>query len=78
MTAEEILARLRHEPFEPFRLCMTDGSSYDIRHQAQCIVTTTSLHIGIPHPTECYMQRIEVRPLRQLRAIERLETVAHS
>ena len=32
MSAEELRDTLRHQPFEPFRLVMTDGTGYEIRH----------------------------------------------
>jgi hypothetical protein len=32
MTAEELRDTLRQQPFEPFRLVMTDGVGYEIRH----------------------------------------------
>jgi hypothetical protein len=32
MSPEQLRDTLRQEPFEPFRLVMTDGKGYDIRH----------------------------------------------
>src|SRR5207249_4891820 len=32
MTPQELRDTLRRQPFEPFRLVMTDGAGYDIRH----------------------------------------------
>ena len=32
MAPEELRDVLRHSPFEPFRIVMTDGAAYDIRH----------------------------------------------
>jgi hypothetical protein len=32
MTAEELRDTLREQPFEPFRIVLTDGATYDIRH----------------------------------------------
>lgn len=36
------------DPFTPFRLCLTDGSYYEIRHPDQVLVTTWSVEIGVP------------------------------
>ena len=32
MTAEKIDEQLHRQPFEPFRIHMSDGSSYEVRH----------------------------------------------
>jgi hypothetical protein len=32
VNAEQILARLRKQPFEPLRIFMSDGSNYEVRH----------------------------------------------
>lgn len=44
----DILQALRKRPFEPFRLLITDGSSYDVRHPELVIVGLGSLVLGIP------------------------------
>jgi hypothetical protein len=32
MPPEELIAHLKKQPFEPFRIRMTDGAAYEIRH----------------------------------------------
>ncbi len=32
MVAEQILELIRREPFEPFRVYVSDGASYDVMH----------------------------------------------
>ncbi|MCP4249858.1 MAG: hypothetical protein GY778_22680 [bacterium] len=34
-------------PFEPFRLFMSDGSSYPVRHPDQVIVTARAAYVGL-------------------------------
>lgn len=48
MSPTEIRADLLRQPFEPFRLEISDGIHYDIRHPDQCMVGMTSVTIGVP------------------------------
>ncbi len=50
MRSPDILEHLQARPFEPFRLCMSDGATYEIHHPDLCIVARTSVYIGIPDP----------------------------
>jgi hypothetical protein len=47
MAPEEIAARLRRKPFVPFRVTLTEGSIYEIRHPELCMVGRRSAIIGI-------------------------------
>lgn len=40
-------AMLKKQPFEPFRLVMSDGRSYDVRHPELLTVGMTSSTIGV-------------------------------
>ena len=46
MDRSEILAKVRQEPFEPFRLVLSDGAKFDIRHPDQCMVMKKAIVIG--------------------------------
>ena len=48
MRADEIRQHLDAEPFVAFRLHLSDGSSYEINHPDQVLVTTWSVEIGVP------------------------------
>ncbi|MFO0973580.1 MAG: hypothetical protein U1A27_09100 [Phycisphaerae bacterium] len=50
MRPEDIIERLRTQPFEPFRIYMTDGQTYDVRHPELVIVDRTKLHVFVPGP----------------------------
>ena len=47
MEATEIIKLLRVRPFEPFRIHMTDGRSFDIDHPELSIVTRRKMIIGV-------------------------------
>lgn len=47
MTHEELQAVARRQPFEPFRIVLTTGATYDIRHPDLIMVGRRSAIIGI-------------------------------
>jgi hypothetical protein len=47
MANEELREILRRSPFEPFRLVMTDGTAYDIRHPDLLMVGRRSIIVGL-------------------------------
>jgi hypothetical protein len=44
----DILQPQRKRPFEPFRIEVSDGTAYEIRHPEMVMVTVGSVVIGIP------------------------------
>jgi hypothetical protein len=48
MTAEQIREHLRKQPFQPFRIHMSDGSSYEVPHPEFAWVTRREVMIGVP------------------------------
>ena len=47
MAPSEILQVLQQRPFEPFRLHLSDGSSYDVRSPELCMVGVSAVIIGL-------------------------------
>jgi hypothetical protein len=64
MPPEDLLQALRKRPFEPFRIHVSDGTVYDVRHPELVMVGRRSAVIGWPDPSQA-------EPL-----YERYETVA--
>jgi hypothetical protein len=52
MTQEEIQEVARRQPFEPFRLVLTTGETYDIRHPDLIMVGRRSAVIGVVNDPE--------------------------
>ena len=38
---------LTHRPFKPFRLVMSSGESYEVRHPEMALLTRTDILIGV-------------------------------
>lgn len=47
MAPQELAAAVRRKPFVPFRLTLTEGSTYEIRHPEMCMVGHRSAYLGL-------------------------------
>ncbi len=50
MRPEDIRESLKRRPFQPFRVTLTDGRTYDVRHPEMAMVGRSSVVIGLPPP----------------------------
>jgi hypothetical protein len=71
MAPEELRESLRQQPFEPFRLVMTDGEGYDIRHPDLLWVGRRSAYVGLTgQPGQTLFERaVKVDLLHIIRAV---------
>ena len=66
MRPEDIREFLHQRPFQPFRVTLTDGRTYDIRHPELAMVGRNTIEIGLPAPedsTPIYDRLVTVRLL---------------
>ena len=47
MIPSQIRAHLKREPFQPVRICLSDGSSHEVRHPENALVTQYDIAIAI-------------------------------
>jgi hypothetical protein len=52
MRPNDVRVFLQDQPFQPFRITLTDGRTYEIRHPEFVMVGRSSLVIGFPAPGE--------------------------
>lgn len=57
MSPGEILVDVRKQPFEPFRMIVTDGTTYEIHHPDQCMVLTTAVIVGMGTDPDSFTER---------------------
>jgi hypothetical protein len=50
MRQSDVLEHTRRQPFEPFRIILSDGRAYDVRHPDMCIAAPSSLYVGVDEP----------------------------
>ena len=48
MSPVDLVQAIRKRPFEPFRILVSDGSTYDIRHPELVMVGLGAVIIGVP------------------------------
>lgn len=47
---EDIRDCLHRAPFEPFRLHLTDGAAFEVRHPEMCLLSRATMYLGRPAP----------------------------
>jgi hypothetical protein len=82
MSAEELRDALKPQPFGPFRLIMTDGVGYEIRHPDLLWVGRRSAMIGLTgEPAQTFYERavqVDLRHVIRLEPIEPVESARNS
>jgi len=79
MSPEELREPLRRTPFEPFRLVMTDGTGFDIRHPDLLWVGKRSAMVGLTgDPAQTFYERSVKVDLLHVIRLEPLESVPPS
>jgi hypothetical protein len=77
MEAEEIHRTLKRQPFEPIRIHISDGASYDVTHPDQVIVTKRWSYIGLggtdggPFQNSAVVTNLHITRLEPLRRSNR-------
>jgi hypothetical protein len=68
MPPADLLQALRRRPFEPFRIQVSDGSTYDVRHPELVMVGLGSAAIGVQAAgqDQPLYERIETVALRHI------------
>jgi len=79
MVPEELRETLRTQPFEPFRLVMTDDTAYDIRHPDLLWVGRRTAMVGLTgDPGQTFYERSVKLDLLHIIRLEPLERGAPS
>jgi hypothetical protein len=79
MSPEQVRDTLRHQPFEPFRLVMTDGKSFDIRHPDLLMIGQRTAMVGLTGEAgQTFYERAVKVDLNHVIRLEPLETVPPS
>ncbi len=80
MAPEELVAVLRRRPFVPFRITLTEGTTYEIRHPELCMAGRRSAVIGVPAPgdPDRLFDRSVTVDLLHIVQIEPLETAGRA
>jgi len=77
MRPEDVREFLRRQPFQPFRLTLTDGRTYDVMHPELAMVGRSWVQVGLARPgdPENIAERLISVSLLDIMQIEPLESV---
>jgi hypothetical protein len=70
MTLQTFRDLLRARPFVPFRLVMSSGESYDVRHPEMAMLTRTHILVGIDETRHGVPSRFKIWSLLHVTAVE--------
>ena len=79
MAPQELAAIVRRKPFVPFRLTLTEGSTYEVRHPELCMVGQRSaiLGLGPSNDPDLLFERSVNVDLLHIVKVELLESAAN-
>lgn len=72
MDPDELYQKVREHPFEAFRIHVSDGTAYDVKHPEQIMIGRRSSHVGLGDG-EGPFQKIAVVSNIQITRIEPLD-----
>ena len=72
MTVKDFRELLTAQPFQPFRLVMSSGIAYEVRHPEMAFLTRTSIHVGIDIGEDHIPANFKICSLLHVTAIEPL------
>ena len=74
MTVQTFRELLTQQPFRPFRIVMSSGQVYDIRHPEMAMLTRNDLLVGVGDTKEGVPAEFRICSLLHVTAIEPLST----
>ena len=77
MTVQTFRDLLTHQPFQPFRLIMSSGKSYEVRHPEMALLTRTDILVGVGDTNEGVPAEFKICSLSHVTAIELLNHAAN-
>ena len=76
MTVQTFSDVLTARPFTPFRLVMSSGQSYEVRHPEMAFVTKTDLLVGVDIEDDGVPAEFKICSLLHVTAVEPLEAAS--
>ena len=75
MTVQTFRNLLTQRPFKPFRLVMSSGQTYDVRHPETAMLTKTDILVGVDTADDGVPAEFQICSLLHVSAIEPLNAV---
>ena len=72
MTVQTFRELLKTRPFKPFRLVMSSGQKYEVRHPEMALLTRTDMLVGVDQADDGVPAEFKICSLLHITAIEPL------
>lgn len=72
MTVQTFRDLLKQQPFQPFRLVMSSGRTYEVRHPEMAWLTRTAILVGIDEADDGVPAEFKICSLLHVTAVEPL------
>ena len=76
INARDLKDRMNTQPFKPFRICMSDGKTYDIRHHDMMMVKPNAVLIGIDLDRDDLIEQVAECAILHITRVEDLSPAA--
>ena len=70
MTPETIQKHLLHQPFQPFRVCLSDEAADEVRQPEMVLVMQQEVIIALPKPSERFPRHLVYCDMLHITRIE--------
>jgi hypothetical protein len=74
MTLQTFRELLAQRPFQPFRLVMSSGQSYEVRHSEMAMLTQNSILVGLDDPGDGIPAEFKICSLLHVATVEPLSS----
>ncbi len=75
MTLQTFRELMSQRPFKPFRLVMSSGQAYEVRHPETALLTRTSILVGIDAEDDGVPAEFKICSLPHVTAVEPINAV---
>jgi hypothetical protein len=77
MTVQTFRNLLSERPFKPFRLVMSSGQSYEVRHPEMALITKSDILVGVDIEDDGVPAEFKICSMLHVTAVEPLESAAN-
>ncbi|NOY41747.1 MAG: hypothetical protein GXP26_07925 [Planctomycetes bacterium] len=74
MTVQNFRNLLKERPFKPFRLIMSSGQSYEVRHPEMALITKSDILVGVDIEDDGVPVEFRICSMLHVTAVEPIES----
>ena len=66
MTSDSIVEMLERDPFEPFRICLSSGESYEVKNPHMVALLKSKVFVALPADRSTFVSYLHIAALETL------------